>query len=64
MVVKESWDKRAYHIIMALESLMNRRRLVDSPGNGFKIMNAESIRIQVAVPSHQIQWTVLVKVLM
>src|SRR5688572_24051885 len=55
VIIKEAGAKRAYHIIIALKSLVYRRRLMHTACNGFKIMDAESKGITATIPAHHIK---------
>src|SRR5690606_40785219 len=55
MIVIEPRHKRTDHKCISLKSLMNRWRLMNSPGDGFKIVNGKSIRKIIAVIAHNIK---------
>uniref|UniRef100_UPI0037442F51 hypothetical protein n=1 Tax=Cognataquiflexum aquatile TaxID=2249427 RepID=UPI0037442F51 len=62
MVIKQPWHKRTNHKSPSLKSLMYRRRLMNSTRDRFKIMDRKGVRIQVTIPSDDVQWTVPVSI--
>ena len=43
---------------VGFERLMNRRRLVDRPGDRFKVVGVEGERIDKAIPTNDVEWMV------
>src|SRR5690606_38405184 len=60
VIVKQPWAKRTDDIVLTLKGQMDRRRLVDSSGYRFEIMNAEDVRIATSVPSDRVKRMVVV----
>src|ERR1700722_10320682 len=56
MIIEQAWAKRTNHEIVPFKSLMHRRRLVHSPGNGLEVMNAKGKGITAAIPADHIEW--------
>src|SRR6218665_4099138 len=55
MIIVHSCHKRANHKIMRFEVLMNRRRLMNSPRNRFKVFDIEFVRVKITVPTNNIK---------
>ena len=55
MVVVKARDKRTHHKSVGMEGLMHRWRLMDSPSDRLKIVDRETPRKIVAVPTHYIK---------
>src|SRR5262249_35647301 len=47
------------HKVRPLEGLVSRRRLVDTPSDRLEVVNAEGIRIEVAVPADEVERVVV-----
>src|SRR5258708_5658439 len=59
MVIKQARHKRTEHKVVALERLVDRRRLVDTSRDGFEVRNIEDPWVQITIPSHDIKWMVI-----
>src|SRR6478672_5212269 len=55
MIIEKSRHKTAYNKIVCLKSLMHRRRLMHTTGDGLKVVNAERERITTSIPSNNIK---------
>src|SRR5687768_4347421 len=64
MIIEKPRNKRTDHEIPSLKCLMHGRRLVDTSGDRFEIVDGESIRPEKTVPTSEIQGTVIINVLM
>ena len=62
VIVKQAWYERAHNESGTIKRLMNRRRLMDSTGNRFKVLDIESVRPKVTVPTHHVQWMMFERV--
>src|ERR1044071_3620609 len=56
MRIQHSWRKCADNVTANLECLMDRRRLVDCAGNRLEILRIKRKRIDVTIPTNDIEW--------
>ncbi len=55
ILLQRPGHKTAHYKCIGFKSLVYRRRLVHTPGDGFKIMNGKNVRIAAPVPAHHIK---------
>ncbi len=55
VVIVEAWAKTANHKAFAFKGLVNRGRLMNAAGDGFKIIDTETVREIIPVVAHYIK---------
>src|SRR5690554_4128674 len=55
MVIVQTWTEAAQNESIGLKSLMHRRRLMDPPGYGLKIVYGKAPGKMIPIPSHKIE---------
>ena len=55
VVIVEAWAKAANHKAFAFKGLVNRGRLMNAAGDGFKIIDTETVREIIPVVAHHIK---------
>src|SRR4030095_12100856 len=58
MRIEQSRSERANDVTANFKRLMDRRRLMDRPGDRLEILGVESERVEITIPPDHIEWIV------